>query len=75
MGGYSTAHRCDFKHFVSVGADDEDGAGRIVTAGRAYLDHNDMGVTSDDTAEDRIERLSNFCRMLACAAVVDRAAT
>ena len=39
MGGYSTAHRCDFKHFVSVGADDEDGAGRIVTAGRAYLDH------------------------------------
>ena len=42
---------------------------------RAYLDHNDMGVTSDDTAEDRIERLSNFCRMLACAAVVDRAAT
>ncbi|TQI77165.1 cysteine desulfurase [Bosea sp. AK1] len=40
MGGYSTAHRCDFKHFVSVGADDEDGAGRIVTAGRAYLDHN-----------------------------------
>lgn len=40
MGGYSTAHRCDFKHFVSVPGSDEDGAGRIVTAGRAYLDHN-----------------------------------
>lgn len=40
MGGYSTAHRCDFKHFVSVTGNDEDGAGRIVTAGRAYLDHN-----------------------------------
>lgn len=40
MGGYSTAHRCDFKHFVSVPGGEEDGAGRIVTAGRAYLDHN-----------------------------------
>jgi cysteine desulfurase len=40
MGGYSTAHRCDFKHFVSVRGGKEDGAGRIVTAGRAYLDHN-----------------------------------
>lgn len=40
MGGYSTAHRCDFKHFVSEVGNDEDGAGRIVTAGRAYLDHN-----------------------------------
>ena len=40
MGGYSTAHRCQFKHFVSTCGNDEDGAGRIVTAGRAYLDHN-----------------------------------
>lgn len=42
---------------------------------RAYLDHYDMGTTGDDTTADRIERLSAFLRILAAAAVAERAAT
>lgn len=41
---------------------------------RVYLDHYDMGTTSDDTTADRIERLSSFFRILAAAAVAERRA-
>lgn len=41
MGGYSTAHWCNFKHFVagSVATDRTERTGTL-TAARAYLDHN-----------------------------------
>lgn len=41
---------------------------------RRYLDHYDTAPTGDDSAADRIERLSFFCGILAQSALVARTA-
>lgn len=64
MGGYSTAYRCNFKHFVPASFERseirhvEAGAARIVTAGRAYLDHNATTPVRPEVAEAIARALS-----------------